>query len=287
MTLTPELIIEAYCRGLFPMAQARGAQDIHWYDPPERGVLPIAELHVPHRLARTVKQGRYKITFDCAFEDVILNCAEARGETWINAEIQSVYTALYRMGVAHSVEAWAVKDGRAVLAGGLYGLALGGAFFGESMFSFATDASKTALVHLAARLWRQGFSLLDAQFMNEHLLQFGIEAVPRAEYHRRLRAALAQPASFLRNETQGDFCPPASSSNEPGSFSNAAGGKACAGAEAFGAGTMGLSAGATSVAGLGAGAEGGGMAAGAGSGEKVDASLAEVVAFLQSRTQTS
>ncbi|MBU6475595.1 MAG: leucyl/phenylalanyl-tRNA--protein transferase [Alphaproteobacteria bacterium] len=194
--LTPEIVLQAYRAGIFPMAAHRDDADIKWYDPPRRGLLPVAELHVPKRLRRTILRERpYRITFDEDFGGVIRQCADIRPETWINDGIIALYTALYRQGHAHSVEAWRGDD----LVGGVYGIAIGGAFFGESMFSRATDASKIALVHLVARLWRRGFELLDAQFVNDHLLQFGAYEVSRSEYRRRLAKAVAKKADFSQS----------------------------------------------------------------------------------------
>lgn len=194
--ITPDLVVEAYRRGLFPMADDAGDERLFWYDPPERGLLPIAGLHVPHRLRRTIlKKNPYVVRVNADFSGVIRACAAPtalRPRTWINEKIIRLYTELHERGVAHSVEAW--QGDR--LVGGVYGLALGGAFFGESMFSTARDASKVALVHLAAHIWRQGFSLFDAQFVNDHIAQFGAFSVPRAEYLERLEAALALPCQF-------------------------------------------------------------------------------------------
>jgi len=188
--VTPQLLLRAYAAGLFPMAESADSAELHWFDPPRRGVLPLDGLHVPRRLARTIKAGRFKVTANRAFHAVIAGCAApapGRPNTWINDEIVALYTALHRAGFAHSVESW---DGE-TLAGGLYGVALGGAFFGESMFSRATDASKVALVHLVARLRAAGFVLLDTQFVTDHLARFGTIEIERAEYRRRLDAALA------------------------------------------------------------------------------------------------
>jgi len=199
-TFTPDMVLQAYRAGFFPMAPDRESAEIRWYDPDVRGVLPIAGLHVPKRLQRTVRKRIYQITFDRDFEAVMRGCASARSDTWINDEIIALYTALYYQGFAHSVEAW--KGGK--LVGGLYGIVLGGAFFGESMFSTSVDASKVALVHLVARLWKQGFELLDTQFVNEHLRQFGVYSIPRAEYLERLEKALGKEVSFqsLKSESE-------------------------------------------------------------------------------------
>lgn len=193
--LTPELLLAAYAQGIFPMADARG--EIGWYEPIRRAIIPLDErFHVPRRLARTVRSGFYTVTFDEAFADVIEACAApapGRETTWISPEIIRAYNELHRLGYAHSVECW--RDGQ--LAGGLYGVALGGLFAGESMFHRMRDASKVALVHLVERLRRGGFVLLDSQFLTgTHMLQFGAIEIPHAEYHRLLRRALTVPATW-------------------------------------------------------------------------------------------
>lgn len=195
MDLTPDLLLRAYRVGLFPMAETRGDFRLYWLDPELRGVLPLDAFHLPRRLRRTVLGERYRVTTDCDFAAVIAACAEAtsdRPETWINPVIERLFIALHRMGHAHSVEAW---DGDR-LVGGLYGLAIGGAFFGESMFSRARDASKVALVHLVARLRLGGFGLLDTQFVTQHLAQFGTAEVPREAYRAQLTAAVDLPAAW-------------------------------------------------------------------------------------------
>ncbi len=187
--ITPELLLRAYRAGLFPMAESRRGDRLYWLDPEMRGVLPLDGFHLPRRLARTVLSDRFEVATNRDFGGVIAGCAapaEGRDDTWINPEIERLFTALHRLGHAHSVE---VRQA-GVLVGGLYGVALGGAFFGESMFSTARDASKVALVHLVARLRLFGFTLLDAQFQTTHLAQFGCHEVPRATYKRRLAAAL-------------------------------------------------------------------------------------------------
>ena len=189
------MIVRAYALGIFPMATARGSHTVHWVAPAMRGILPLDRFHVPRRLRRTLRQHRYEIRCDTHFEAVIEACAQPRPghpETWINPAITRVFCELHAIGYAHTVEVW--YAGR--LAGGLYGLALGGAFFGESMFSRATDASKIALVHLAARLRRGRYRLLDAQFLTEHLQQFGAIEVPSAEYLTLLSEALRTDAIF-------------------------------------------------------------------------------------------
>ena len=200
--LTAQLLLRAYCNGLFPMAEhRRGA--IRWFSPSQRGVLPLASFHVPRRLRRRVRQAPFTVTMDRAFAEVIRACAEPRGtegETWINDEIIDACAALHRAGLAHSVEAWSGCDGgttaRPVLVGGIYGVALGGAFFGESMFSRSTDASKICLVHLVEHLRRSGFVLFDVQYVNPHLEQFGVTSVPRETYMRDLAPALAMEARW-------------------------------------------------------------------------------------------
>jgi leucyl/phenylalanyl-tRNA--protein transferase len=189
--LDPAVVLRAYREGAFPMALEAG--EIGWFSPSPRGVLPLEGFHVPARLARVVRSGRYEIAVDRAFEDVIRACAERRAEgTWISPEIVDCYVALHRLGIAHSVEAW--RGDR--LAGGLYGVHLGGAFFGESMFHRERDASKVALVALVDRLQRRGFRLLDTQWVTTHLEQFGAVEIPRTEYLRRLKQALAIDCRF-------------------------------------------------------------------------------------------
>lgn len=194
--ITPELLIRAYRAGFFPMAETREADRLYWLDPEQRGILPLDGFHVPRRLLRTVQAGTFTVTANRDFAGVIAGCAEAapgREDTWINPEIEALFTELHRRGLAHSVESW---QGGA-LVGGLYGVALSGAFFGESMFSRATDASKVALVHLVARLRLGGFTLLDTQFVTSHLTRFGATEVPRDRYKQLLAAALEAPAIFL------------------------------------------------------------------------------------------
>ena len=190
-----EDLIACYRRGVFPMADARDDERIFLVDPEQRGVLPLRAFHLPRRLARTVRADPYQVRVDTAFDAVVEACAEARTETWINQPIQAMYGGLYRRGQAHSIECW--QDGE--LVGGLYGVALAGAFFGESMFSIARDASKVALAHLVARLLVGRFKLLDAQFITEHLTQFGAREIPRTQYRERLKDALAvADADFFR-----------------------------------------------------------------------------------------
>jgi len=204
--LTPDILLAAYAGGVFPMAESADDPELFWVDPHRRGILPLDGFHVPHRLRRVVRQGSFEIRVDSAFEDVIRGCAEAtekRPNTWINEEIVRLYAALFARAAAHSVESW--NDG--ILVGGLYGVSVGAAFFGESMFSRVTDASKVALVHLVARLRLGGYRLLDTQFLTPHLARFGGIEISRARYHRLLADALAYRASFpvaLPDAARGD-----------------------------------------------------------------------------------
>lgn len=194
--VTPDLLLDAYAHGIFPMAESAQSEGLAWFDPEERGILPLDErFHIPRRLARKARQNPYEIRFDTSFERVMRLCAEqteGRKLTWINEEIVSLYTALHRKGFAHSVETF--ENGE--LAGGLYGVHLGAAFFGESMFSRRTDASKIALIALVERLRRHGFRLLDTQFLTGHLAQFGALEIPRDSYKKLLNEALARKAVF-------------------------------------------------------------------------------------------
>jgi leucyl/phenylalanyl-tRNA--protein transferase len=193
--ITPSLLLRAYACGIFPMADSADDPTLYWVEPRERGILPLDGFHVPRRLARTVRSNRFEIRIDTDFEAVIAGCAQSRPGrrlTWINKPIERLYGELFRLGHVHTVEAWAEGE----LRGGLYGVKLGAAFFGESMFSVARDASKVALVHLVARLKRSGFTLLDAQFLTDHLAQFGAIEVAREEYLRLLADAVAQEAEF-------------------------------------------------------------------------------------------
>jgi leucyl/phenylalanyl-tRNA--protein transferase len=196
--LTPEILLQAYAAGIFPMAETADDPELFWVDPKRRGILPLDGLHVPRRLRRVLRRGTFTVRADTAFEAVIGGCAEAsetRPTTWINDEIVRLYTALFAAGVAHSVECWH----RGELVGGLYGVSLGAAFFGESMFSRVSDASKVALVHLVARLRLGGYRLLDTQFVTPHLARFGVVEISRARYHRLLAQALRQRAVFVRD----------------------------------------------------------------------------------------
>ena len=196
-SLTPDDLLGLYARGVFPMADSRDDPDLYVVDPPMRGVLPLDQFHLSRRLARTVRQNRFEMRVDTAFDAVVEGCAGGgpeRPKTWINAEIQSLYGELHRRGVAHSIESW--RDGE--LVGGLYGVRIGAAFFGESMFSRATDASKVAMVHLIARMWAGGFLLLDCQFLTSHLATFGGVEIPRRTYRMMLKAALDRRGDFYR-----------------------------------------------------------------------------------------
>ncbi len=198
LDLTPDMLLRAYAIGVFPMAEDREDPDLFWIDPRMRGIIDMAHFHVPRRLRRTVRSGHYRASFDTAFEAVMDGCAESterRPRTWINDKILTLYTTLHRMGHAHSVEIWEGDD----LVGGLYGVALGGAFFGESMFSRRRDASKVALVHLVARLETAGFTLLDTQFVTRHLERFGAIEIPRSEYRALLADAIDRRTDFFAN----------------------------------------------------------------------------------------
>jgi leucyl/phenylalanyl-tRNA--protein transferase len=191
--ISPELLLRAYAEGIFPMAEKRGDPELFWVSPERRGILPLDRFHVPKRLARTVRRDRFLVTHNEAFAEVMRACSApgpGREESWINDEILHLYAALHASRRAHSIECW--RNG--TLAGGLYGVSLGAAFFGESMFSSERDASKVALVHLVARLIAGGFALLDAQFLTQHLAQFGAVEIPRREYLELLKQALRKDA---------------------------------------------------------------------------------------------
>ena len=191
-----QLLLRAYAYGVFPMAEARDDPNLFWIDPERRGILPLDRFHVPKRLRRTLKAAPFDIRIDTAFREVMLACAEGaqqRESTWINGPILDLYGDLFALGFAHSVECWQ-KDR---LVGGLYGVSLGAAFFGESMFSRETDASKIALVHLVARLTYGNYRLLDTQFLTRHLSQFGAMEVPREQYRLLLREATEAQGAFL------------------------------------------------------------------------------------------
>ena len=194
--ITAELVLKAYTYGVFPMAKSRGEADVFWVQPKLRGVIPLDRFHVSRSLRKRLRRGTYAVTVDTAFAAVMAGCAEStdcRADTWINARIIGLFTELHDAGLAHSVETW--EGGH--LVGGLYGLAMGAAFFGESMFSRATDASKVALCHLVGVLKAGDFALLDTQFITEHLKQFGTVEISQKEYLVQLSTALARQGTFV------------------------------------------------------------------------------------------
>ncbi len=189
--VTPEMLLRAYAMGLFPMADSRAGTGLRWYDPLRRGVFPLDGFHISRSLRRAILRADYTVTVNSDFAGVMAACAD-RPETWINAEITALYTALHQAGFAHSLEVR--RDG--ALIGGVYGVAIGAAFMGESMFSRATDGSKLALAWLVHRLRAGGFRLFDTQYLTPHLASLGAVELPRAEYHRQLAAAITRPARF-------------------------------------------------------------------------------------------
>ena len=194
--ITPQVLLKAYACGIFPMAESADDPALYWIEPQARGILPLDDVHIPRRLARTIKSGLYEVRVNSDFNAVIDGCAGSRPgrrTTWINARIRNLYGALFRQGHCHTVETW--MDGR--LVGGLYGVSLGGAFFGESMFSTERDASKVALVYLVARLVHGRFTLLDTQFVTEHLRQFGTIELDKAAFHSALERAVGRECDFL------------------------------------------------------------------------------------------
>ena len=237
--ITPQVLLKAYACGIFPMAESAEDNALYWIEPERRGILPLDRVHVPKRLARTIRKGGFEVRIDRNFEEVIEGCAAPRSgrrSTWINARIRNLYRELFVLRHCHTVEVW--QDGQ--LTGGLYGVHLGRAFFGESMFSRARDASKIALVYLIARLKYGGFTLLDTQFVTGHLARFGAIEVSREEFQRFLEAALA--GGFAQGS---------------GSGASAAGGPA----EGFGAGGASVAAGGISAGGASAASAGGAGAA--------------------------
>jgi len=195
--ITPEVLLKAYACGIFPMAESAEDPALYWIEPERRGIIPLKGFHVPARLARTVRADRFTVLCNRDFDGVIDGCAEpnpGRGRTWINTRIRKLYRGLFAIGHCHTVEVYDGDD----LVGGLYGVSLGRAFFGESMFHRARDASKIALVHLVARLKAGGFTLLDTQFVTDHLKTFGALEVPRRQYQKMLDAALGDIADFAR-----------------------------------------------------------------------------------------
>jgi leucyl/phenylalanyl-tRNA--protein transferase len=195
--ITPQVLLKAYTCGIFPMAESADDPALYWIEPQHRGILPLDGVHVPRRLARTLRTTEFKVKVDANIDGVIEGCAASRPgrrSTWINERIRGLYRDLFDLGHCHTVEVWEGNK----LVGGLYGVALNGAFFGESMFSYTRDASKIALVHLAARLAHGGFKLLDTQFVTDHLRQFGTVELNREEFHRLLETALDVSADFSR-----------------------------------------------------------------------------------------
>ena len=193
--ITPDILLRAYSIGLFPMAESAHDANLFWVDPEERGIFPLDGLVVSRSLAKTIRQDRFEIRIDTDYDGVLDGCAASGPEregTWINARIRTLYRALFDAGHVHTVEAW--SDGE--LVGGLYGVSIGGAFFGESMFHRATDASKVALAHLVARLRAGGYLLLDTQFVTDHLATLGAVAVPKRAYHAMLAEAMAEQGDF-------------------------------------------------------------------------------------------
>nr|WP_306266834.1 leucyl/phenylalanyl-tRNA--protein transferase [Pararhizobium sp. IMCC3301] len=200
MKITPQVLLKAYACGLFPMAESADDPTLYWIEPDQRGVIPLDTFHVPRSLAKTLRRNEFEIRIDSDFEGVISGCAELtseRRETWINQPIRDLYGELFQMGFCHTVECWQ----QGALMGGLYGIHIGGAFFGESMFSRVPDASKVALVHLRNRLKAGNFALLDTQFVTDHLRRFGAHEVPRAEYNELLQNALQVDSDFFRYDT--------------------------------------------------------------------------------------
>ena len=254
--ITPQVLLKAYACGIFPMAESAEDHALYWIEPERRGILPLDRVHVPRRLARTIRQGNFDVRIDNDFGAVIDGCAAPRAgrrSTWINGRIRSLYAELFALGHCHTVEVWA--DGQII--GGLYGVHLGRAFFGESMFSRARDASKIALVYLIARLKYGGFELLDTQFLTGHLASFGAIEVGRAEFQRLLEAALYCPGNGNKLSRPG---------GRGFGFLGAGGGGGGGGGSASAAGAAGGSgAGGASTAG-GAGSAAGGTGSGAAAG---------------------
>jgi leucyl/phenylalanyl-tRNA--protein transferase len=207
LKLTPEMLLSAYAHGIFPMAESANSNDLFWVDPDERGILPLDGFHISRSLKKKMRQESFEVRVDTNFLSVISACAAERPdsqETWINDEIIELYHALFRAGHCHTVEVWSQGN----LVGGLYGISLGGAFFGESMFHKVRDASKIALAHLVDRLVVGGFQLLDTQFITDHLRSLGAIEIPRAQYHAKLSQALQLDGDFYRLDGGGtsEFC---------------------------------------------------------------------------------
>ena len=202
-TFPTELILNAYREGIFPMAESADDEGFAFYKPHMRGLIPIQGLHIPARLLKTVRRKKYRVTMDEAFREILDGCAASvgkRDKTWINRPIRDIFLQLHREGHAHSIECW-TQDGK--LAGGLYGLSIGGVFCGESMVSFEKDASKVALVYLCAALWKAGFGILDTQFINPHLLQFGAYEMPQEHYEVAIKTEMNKPVSLQNTVKQG------------------------------------------------------------------------------------
>ncbi|MCR9213515.1 MAG: leucyl/phenylalanyl-tRNA--protein transferase [Proteobacteria bacterium] len=203
VSLSPDLILNAYVNGIFPMSDSRDDPDLFWVDPDRRGIFPLDQFHIPKSLVKTIRKSPFKVTVDTAFREVMEECAagnEGRDTTWINQTILDLYTELHRRGHAHSVECW--QDGK--LVGGLYGVSFASVFCGESMFTRVTDASKVALVYLVARLRHGDFTLLDAQFLTDHLARFGAIEIDRDEYHNLLGEALRTTGNFYSLSSDAD-----------------------------------------------------------------------------------
>ncbi|MES0881818.1 leucyl/phenylalanyl-tRNA--protein transferase [Roseibium sp. SCP14] len=201
MEITPQVLLKAYACGLFPMAESADDPGLFWLEPEQRGILPFENFHIPRRLRRTIRNDVFEIRVSTDFQGIIDGCAEpmpGRQKTWINREIRRLYGELFEMGYCHTVEAW--RNGN--LVGGLYGVSLNGAFFGESMFTFETDASKVCLAHLVARLAVGGYSLLDTQFVTDHLSKFGTMEVLQADYNKRLAEALKLETDYYALSAQ-------------------------------------------------------------------------------------
>ena len=193
--ITPELLIEAYKIGVFPMAKSQSDPTIEFFDPDPRGIIPLETFHIPRSLRKLIRKGIFKVTYNTAFQNVIQGCSQLsrnRPTTWINHEIKTLYQQLFEKGYCHSIEIWYDRN----IVGGLYGVSIGAAFFGESMFSLKSNASKVALVHLVASLKQEEFVLLDSQFTNEHLVQFGAINISRADYKKRLSFAINLKTTF-------------------------------------------------------------------------------------------
>lgn len=197
---TPDIILYAYHQGVFPMAESADDNTFNFYRPEMRGLLPIKSLHIPKKLLKTVRKAIYSVTINQAFAEIIDGCAREaknRENTWINRPIRDVFIELHELGHAHSVECWSEIDGKKTLAGGLYGLAIGQVFCGESMVSFSKNASKVAVVHLCARLYGGGFQILDTQYINDHLKQFGAYEMPQDIYEEKIKELMQRPSNFM------------------------------------------------------------------------------------------